>query len=570
MSTNTEDKGVLVHCGWGRLIFAHTFPNPETVANAVLAEEPGQRDIAFYLNDPHLVLNQAPQDLFLDPSNTYRLHLDNYEPSDQEPVGFTVSRLKHKEEIDAINRIYTQLGMVGINADYVWEQRDSDKIMYVLARDEQSGKVLGAALGVDHLACFDDIFNGCSLWSLAVDPQAELPGVGQAIVRHIIEEFKGRGRGVLDLSVMHDNDQATKLYKKLHFEKVAVFAVKRRNSINEKLFTGEKPDDGYNPYATIIINEAMRRGISVDPLDPERGYFRLSLGGRVINCRESLSDLTTAIAFSRCDDKQVTRDLLKEAGLGVPEQIAYTEMREAIAFLNKHKSVVVKPAQGEQGNGVFVDIRTQQELKSAIEEAGKFCDVILIEQCVDGDDLRIIVIQHEVVAAAIRKPAEVVGTGEHTIEELIERLSRRRSAATGGESTIPMDGETMRCIEMAGFALDTVLQAGESLRVRRTANLHTGGTIHDVTPQLNARLANAAIRAAHALEIPVVGLDFIVPDVTQDRYVIIEANERPGLANHEPQPTAEKFIDLLFPHTAKPAGIDLGGRTVGGSQNGTE
>ena len=30
-------------------------------------------------------------------------------------------------------------------------------------------------------------------------------------------------------------------------------------------------------------------------------------------------------------------------------------------------------------------------------------------------------------------------------------------------------------------------------------------------------------------------------------YAFIEANERPGLANHEPQPTAERFIDLLFP-----------------------
>jgi hypothetical protein len=31
--------------------------------------------------------------------------------------------------------------------------------------------------------------------------------------------------------------------------------------------------------------------------------------------------------------------------------------------------------------------------------------------------------------------------------------------------------------------------------------------------------------------------------------VFIEANERPGLANHEPQPTAERFVDLLFPTT---------------------
>jgi hypothetical protein len=32
--------------------------------------------------------------------------------------------------------------------------------------------------------------------------------------------------------------------------------------------------------------------------------------------------------------------------------------------------------------------------------------------------------------------------------------------------------------------------------------------------------------------------------------VFIEANERPGLANHEPQPTAERFMDLLFPYSA--------------------
>ena len=53
-----------------------------------------------------------------------------------------------------------------------------------------------------------------------------------------------------------------------------------------------------------------------------------------------------------------------------------------------------------------------------------------------------------------------------------------------------------------------------------------------------------------AIDIPVTGLDFIVPAVDGPEYAIIEANERPGLANHEPQPTAERFIDLLFPQTA--------------------
>ena len=105
---------------------------------------------------------------------------------------------------------------------------------------------------------------------------------------------------------------------------------------------------------------------------------------------------------------------------------------------------------------------------------------VLIEQHAQGDDLRLVVIDGRVVAAALRVPAEVTGTGRHTIRELIEAQSRRRAAA-------------------------------------------------------------------EAIGIPVTGIDLLVPDVTQPEYAFIEANERPGLANHEPQPTAKAFVDFLFP-----------------------
>jgi GNAT-family acetyltransferase (TIGR03103 family) len=199
---------------------------------------------------------------------------------------------------------------------------------------------------------------------------------------------------------------------------------------------------------------------------------------------------------------------------------------------------------------VSVDIRTETGLDAALNRARARCDTVILEQFIDGEDLRLIVINDEVVAAAVRRPPSIIGTGRHTVAELIEKQSRRRAAATGGESHIPLDDETRRCVELANISLDQVLSDGEDLTVRKTANLHTGGTIHDVTPELNPVLTAAAVAAARALNIPVVGLDLIVPDVSGEDYVIIEANERPGLANHEPQPTAERFIDMLFPQTA--------------------
>ncbi|MGQ9371917.1 hypothetical protein [Azospirillum sp. ST 5-10] len=137
-----------------------------------------------------------------------------------------------------------------------------------------------------------------------------------------------------------------------------------------------------------------------------------------------------------------------------------------------------------------------------------------------------------------------------TIGQLIEAQSRRRAAATGGESRIPIDAETERCVHDAGFSMDAVLPKGQVLAVRKTANLHTGGTLHDITDRLHRRVVDASIEAARALDIPVVGLDLLLPDLFGPEHLFIEANERPGLANHQPQPTAERFLDLLFPYSA--------------------
>lgn len=92
-----------------------------------------------------------------------------------------------------------------------------------------------------------------------------------------------------------------------------------------------------------------------------------------------------------------------------------------------------------------------------------------------------------------------------------------------------------------------MLPADARVAVRKTANLHTGGTIHDVTDIVDPTLVEAAVSAARAIGIPVTGIDLMVKSPRKPEYAFIEANERPGLANHEPQPTAERFIDLLFP-----------------------
>lgn len=548
---------VTLECGWGRLVFGQTFTSLERLEAVLRAEKPGRRDICIYPRDPHVLVARAPQELFVDPSHTYRLDFDRYEPDADVMRTARVRPVGDEDDIEGINEIYAHARMLRAAPDVVLANARSDAFTYLVATDASSGTVVGTVTGIDHVAAFGDPEGGTSLWCLAVDPQYPLPSVGEALVRTLVEQYVGRGRSYLDLSVLHDNDRAIRLYERLGFERVPVLCVKRKNPINEPLFVGP-PSAEYeqlNPYARIIADEARRRGIGVEVLDAEWGELRLSHGGRSIVTRESLSELTSAVAMSRCDDKRITRRICEAAGLSVPRGRPATGDERDAVFLAEVGELVVKPARGEQGKGITVGVTDETALQRAVGVARQHCPTVLLEQYVAGEDLRVIVIGHEVVAAAVRKPAAVIGDGRSPVGRLITAQSRRREAATEGESSIPLDEATFETVRAQGYDLDSVLPHGQELRVRRTANLHTGGTIHDVTASLHPALVTAAVRASRALDIPVTGLDFLVPDVSGPDHVLIEANERPGLANHQPQPTAERFVDLLFPETtALPSG----------------
>ena len=542
-------EDVVLELGWGRLIFGQTFADPENLADVLREEAKGRRDICIYAREPHVLVSRAPAELFIDPSHTYRLRFTDDDHTAPTQRGFTIRALRSREEADEMNRVYVRCGMVPAPVDVIWDNHlHRDAVDYLIAVTDD-GAVLGTVTGVDHVALFSDPENGSSLWTLAVDPAAPLPGVGAALTLALAELYRTRGRAYMDLSVAHDNGAAIALYEKLGFTRVPVMAVKRKNAINEPLFT-HPPEtvDDLNPYARIIADEAIRRGIWVEVIDAEAGEMKMSHGGRSVITRESLSEYTSAVAMSRCDDKRLTRRIVSEAGIAVPRGRLATFDQADHDFLAEVGDVVVKPTRGEQGKGITVGVTDSGELDAALARAREQHPEVLIEQRAEGDDLRLVVIDGKVVAAALRRPAEVTGTGRHTIRELIEAQSRRRAAATGGESVIPMDAVTEATVTEAGWSFDDVLPEGERLRVRRTANLHQGGTIHDVTAIVHPDLRAVAVTAAAAIGIPVTGIDLLVPDVTSPDYVFIEANERPGLANHEPQPTAKAFVDFLFPN----------------------
>ena len=326
------------------------------------------------------------------------------------------------------------------------------------------------------------------------------------------------------------------------------------------------PPEGYqrlNIYSRVIVDEARARGIAVEVVDAALGELRLTYRARSMTTFESLSELTSAVAFRRCDDKLLTRSVLRRAGLSIPAGRKATFDQADIGFLGAHGTIVVKPARGEQGWGITVGVTTEDALLEARDLARTFWPDVLLEEHRVGDDVRAVVIDGAVVAAAVRRPAVVTGDGRTTVAELIAQVGRAHRAKTGAtrsdQSTrgdaepvclTVLDAGVAGMVRRAGWEPESVLPPGEIVVVSPTANVHNGATIDDVTAKVHPALAELAVAAADAVGLPVAGVDLIVDGVDQPGGTVIEVNEQPGLANHEPHPTAARFIDLLFPESA--------------------
>ena len=136
-------KNFSLDCGWGRLLFAQTFETNEGIIEQLRSEGPGRRDIAFYVRDPHVLLATAPQELFLDPSHTYRLDLSTYRTAGDTPRGFFIRRLSSAQDAEEVNRIYGARNMVTVPPDFFWTNRDNRAITYFVVEEEKTGVIIG-------------------------------------------------------------------------------------------------------------------------------------------------------------------------------------------------------------------------------------------------------------------------------------------------------------------------------------------------------------------------------------------------------------------------------------------
>ena len=273
------------------------------------------------------------------------------------------------------------------------------------------------------------------------------------------------------------------------------------------------------------------------------------------------TDRTGAIAESIAQDKELTREFLRSAGVPTPCGRSVEDAEDAWrAACELGTPVVVKPRDGNQGRGVAANLNTREQVIAAYDAALLESDSILVEKYVPGHDYRLLVVGDRVVAAARREPAHVIGDGVLTINQLIELVNtdpRRGEHHATMLSKIKLDPVGLAVLAEQGYTPDSVPPIGQMVLIRRNANLSTGGTAIDVTERVHPAVAARAIAAARAVGLDIAGIDIIAHDISrpleEQGGMAVEVNAAPGLRMHlEPsagisRPVGEAIVELLYP-----------------------
>lgn len=307
---------------------------------------------------------------------------------------------------------------------------------------------------------------------------------------------------------------------------------------------------GYEDFelsTQMIIKEAGNRGITVEILDKKENFIRLKRGSVAEIVKQATkTSLDSYVTYLIMENKEVTKTMLSEKGIRVPQGKAFDSIEEAAGGFENFKEldIVVKPKSTNYGTGITIlkndnTHSFRDEYKKAVEYAFTFDNTVLVEEFLEGKEYRFLVIGDEVTAVMHRVPANVTGNGKDTISRLIEK--KNDNPLRGKGHITPLEKITLGSQELSYLALQDkspqyVPKEGERVFLRENSNISTGGDSIDYTDKVHEDYNTLAIEAAKIAGAKICGVDLIIKDPRQtphrDNYGIIELNFNPALHMH--------------------------------------
>lgn len=324
----------------------------------------------------------------------------------------------------------------------------------------------------------------------------------------------------------------------------------------------------------LISLEGWRRGLALkfyyDPstvtdlkiigFDQVGKAFSLNSNKKTHFFYRTRGDKVSNVATDIGTDKAKTKQHLSEKGIPTPKGFTFNREAEVGDVVDEALKLgfplVLKPTSGSLGKGVITGIITEEELKNGISYVLSAFDYedFIIERHIEGEDIRLYVIENQVTAATKRIPANITGDGHLTISELIDQKNYlRKENPHTSTRLIKKDKELTKYLAQQGLNLENIPDKDKTIYLKGQSNISAGGDSVDVTDDLTEGIKKLAVQAVAAIPgLYHAGLDLIV---NKNEASVIEINTTAGITLHtfpvygKSRNIAEKIVDYYFPET---------------------
>lgn len=295
----------------------------------------------------------------------------------------------------------------------------------------------------------------------------------------------------------------------------------------------------------IIIREAIFRSCQVEVVDRKENFLRIKKDNISRFVKEaSKTELDSFMTYLVMENKSVSKIVLSEAGIRVPNGAAFSDLQKALEYYPKVQNLkkVVKPVTTNFGLGIGITKPNEpfELYKLQVETAFSLSSSIIVEEFIEGPEYRFLVIGEEVVAICNRIPANVKGDGKRNISELVDRKNLDPRRGLGHKTPLEkiQKGEIeTQFLKSVGYDWNSIPSVDEVVYLRKNSNISTGGDSIDRTDSVHPGFKEIALRSAKAAGAKICGIDIISETIesspTEINHAVLEINFNPVLYIHE-------------------------------------
>lgn len=282
-------------------------------------------------------------------------------------------------------------------------------------------------------------------------------------------------------------------------------------------------------------------GLYVMDHDPDAGYI---VGLDEIRHYFSYGtlDLNNSAATEFAGSKILSSEIVSAAGIRVPKEETVNNSNNLkddirIALKTVAMPAIVKPVHGAQGKNVF-RVDSIDEIDLIFDDNDFDADDVIVQEYIDAPtEIRVVLLDGEIIQAYKRDYSHVIGDGVTTIKGLIEKRNKYFQDRKRNTHIDLIDSQLTAILKRHKYDLGFVLPKDERLNISYGRNLSRGGEYEFTPNRLSSTVEKTSKKIANVSALRLVGIDlFILGDVEsidrEDQLVFIEYNASPDMENN--------------------------------------